>query len=261
MPFTLAHPAAVVPIARALKHRVSLSAMLAGTVVPDFRHIPQIPSFGIPSHSIPGMFTFCLPLGLIFYASFHGIFKRPLIALLPDGWASRVETLDASRRDWPQASIGTIVLSLLIGTATHLIWDSFTHPGPVVDQVALLRHPLLGHSVFGLLQYLCSVLGMGLLAVWLARWYRETPARPVPATLAAVQRVLAIGAMLVVSSAIALGYASALAAVAEPARPFRRFLVDVAFGGFCSLGLMLLTYSAWWYRFRRARSGVREAVD
>ena len=250
MPFTLAHPAAVVPIWRALKHRVSLSALLAGSVAPDFRHFPQLPSFGIPSHSIPGMFTFCLPLGLLFYVSFHGIFKRPLIALLPDGWASRVETLEASHRRWPRASVATVVLSLLAGTATHLIWDSFTHKEPVADHIPVLHHLLFGAPVYALLQYACSVLGMGLLAWWLERWYRETPPRPARPTLAPGHRVIAIASILTLSAVIAVAAGAAVAADAGPGLPRKKILFAAAFGGFCSLWLALLAFSAWWYRLR-----------
>jgi len=251
MPFTLVHPAAVVPISRALRHRVSLSALLAGSVVPDFRHFPQIPSFGIASHSLPGMFTFCLPLGLFFYVSFHGIFKPSLIALLPDGWRSRVETLEASHRRWPRSSIAVVILSLLAGTATHLIWDSFTHAEPVAEHVALLRHRLNGMPVFAILQYVCSLLGMGLLAVWLARWFRETAPGPARAGLSSTGRALAIGVILLGSTAIGLVVGTALAHGGEP---LRKVLIGAAFGTFCGLWLTLLAFSAWWYRFAPVRA-------
>jgi hypothetical protein len=260
MPFTLAHPAAVVPIARALKRRVSLSALLAGSVVPDFGYIPQLPSFGIPSHTVLGAFTFCLPLGLLFYLAFHGILKRPLIGLLPSNWAGRVATLDGSRRRWPEIPAWAVIASLLIGTATHLVWDSFTHPGPVADRIPILNLVVfslegLRVRVFRILQHVSTILGMGVMAWWLGCWYRETPGRPVRASLSAMHRVIAIGAILGVTSAIALACGAATAVGAGPILKFRSFLFGAALGGFCGLWLTLLAFSGWWYRFARFRTG------
>jgi len=259
MPFTLAHPAAVVPIARVLKRRVSLSALLAGSVVPDFGYIPQLPSFGISSHTVLGAFTFCLPLGLLFYLAFHGILKRPLIGLLPSSWAGRVETLDAARRRWPQVAAWAVIVSLLIGTATHLVWDSFTHPGPVTHRIPILNLVVfnlegLRVRVFRILQHLSTILGMGLMAWWLGRWYRETTGGSVRASLSAVHRWIAIAAILGVTSAIALACGAATAVGAGPILRFRSFLFGAALGGFCGLGLTLLGFSAWWYGLGRART-------
>jgi hypothetical protein len=265
MPFTLAHPAAVVPIARALRNRVSLSALLAGSVVPDFGYIPQIPSFGISSHTVLGAFTFCLPLGLLFYAAFHAILKRPLISLLPPSWASRVETLEASQCRWPQTPVGVVVVSLLVGTATHVLWDSFTHPGPMTERIPVLNLVVfnlegLRVRVFRILQHTCTVGGMALLAWWLARWYRETPGRPVASSLSTMHRVLAIAAILAVTSAISFACGAMTAVGAGPILKFRSFLFGAALGGFCGLWLTLLAYSAWWFRFERVRADSTNSI-
>lgn len=258
MPFTLSHCIAVVPIARVLKRRCSLSALLAGCVAPDFRHIPQLPSFGIPSHSIAGVFTFCLPLGLLFYLAFHGIMKRPLIALLPNGWACRIETLESSRRRWPDVSALTVALCVVAGAFTHLIWDAFTHPGWVVDHISILQYRVfhlegLHVPVFRILQHVSTVVGLVVLWRWLARWYREAPVGSVAASLPTRHRVLAIAAILSVTSVVALTFGAATIVGAGPILKLRAFLFGAALGSFCGLWSTLLAFSAWWYRFARSQ--------
>ena len=62
--------------------------------------------------------------------------------------------------------LAKIVLSILIGIATHILWDSFTHSGYwISDHLHFLRTvvsmPLFGpRPVFGILQYLSSAIGI-----------------------------------------------------------------------------------------------------
>jgi len=64
--------------------------------------------------------------------------------------------------------------AILLGVWTHLLWDSFTHgDGWMVHRVAALSAPLVigpyDGTVFHALQYLSSVIGLCVLAVWYAR--------------------------------------------------------------------------------------------
>src|SRR5437899_2378733 len=79
MPFTLSHPAAVIPVR---KYGV-LSALVVGSLAPDiFYFIPRVRQIGY-GHTLPGLFFFCLPLGLAVLCLFHIFLKRPLISLFP----------------------------------------------------------------------------------------------------------------------------------------------------------------------------------
>ena len=64
MPFTVSHIAAVLPGYRPLKRAHVLTAAVIGSMVPDFGLL--VPGFMArwQTHSLPGLFTFCLPIGL-----------------------------------------------------------------------------------------------------------------------------------------------------------------------------------------------------
>src|SRR5882757_2416325 len=80
MPFTLSHPAAVIPIRR----YGILSALVVGSLAPDILYfIPRVHHSGAYGHTLPGLFFFCLPLGLAALWLFHTFLKRPLISLFP----------------------------------------------------------------------------------------------------------------------------------------------------------------------------------
>jgi hypothetical protein len=171
MPFTLAHPAAVLPLRRApLMRTVPLILGAMSPDVPYFlpwriaKHIPQ----GM-THTLLGMFTLDLPFGILMLL-FVWLLRVPLAA--PLGPASRAKCLAALERfgsrpiNWLAAP-----LSLLVGSWTHLAWDSFTHAdGWMVSRVSALSAPVSFFSYTGelchLLQYASSVFGLAVLAVW-----------------------------------------------------------------------------------------------
>jgi preprotein translocase subunit SecG len=74
--------------------------------------------------------------------------------------------------------------AILVGTWTHLLWDSFTHDnGWVVRRVAALSAPITVGDYTGtmchILQYVSSVAGLLILAIWFRRL--PTPAVEPPA--------------------------------------------------------------------------------
>ncbi|MYY11935.1 DUF4184 family protein [Streptomyces sp. SID4919] len=211
MPFTLSHPAAVLPLLRPPFVPV---ALVAGAMAPDTPYF--LGTLGIPlsagdwyepflnattSHSPLGALTVSLPVALALAAGWL-LLRGPVTELLPrpaprpapaptapapaltpaptasatesaaavsvavsasDPWVRRVA--DVVRRG------GWLLLSALIGVATHLLWDSFTHlDGYVVTRVAFLRESGPGGTtVARLLQHLSTVVGLALLAVHLWR--------------------------------------------------------------------------------------------
>ena len=81
MPLTPTHILAILPIA-AVKHlSLPFSALVIGSMIPDFPlFVPLSPDYGT-THSVPGLLTACLPLGLGCFLVFQLLMKRPLFAL------------------------------------------------------------------------------------------------------------------------------------------------------------------------------------
>jgi len=172
MPFTLAHPAAVLPLRRIRLLRTV--PLVIGAMMPDVpyylpwriaRYIPPV------THTLLGTFTFDLPVGLLMLLLIW-LLREPLAA--PPGGRASAKCLAAIERfgshpvNWALAP-----LSIVVGTWTHIAWDSFTHAdGWMVSRVSALSAPVsfLGYTgeLCHVLQYASSVLGLTVLAIWFA---------------------------------------------------------------------------------------------
>ncbi|MGW5741252.1 DUF4184 family protein [Amycolatopsis sp. NPDC003861] len=171
MPFTLSHPAAVLPLAR---RPLVPSALVAGSVAPDlFWFVPRLPGVGLTkTHELTSALWLDPLLALALLAVFQLLLKRPLTALAPQRLAERLP------RDFRWNRPGWIALSLVLGAATHVGWDAFTHEN---DGFAFLRIPLVtGVDVGRLIQLISTLAGAAVLGWWLRRWYRTAPVTPAP---------------------------------------------------------------------------------
>jgi uncharacterized protein DUF4184 len=174
VPFTLSHPAAVLPLARG---PLAPSALVAGSVAPDlFWFVPRLPGVGLTkTHELTSVLWLDPLLALVLLAVFHVLLKRPLLALAPKPLAGR---LAAPARGFTWRRPGWLAVSLVLGAATHVGWDAFTHED---DGFPFLRIPLVtGVDVGRLIQLVSTLAGAGILGWWLLRWYRRAPAEPAP---------------------------------------------------------------------------------
>jgi hypothetical protein len=178
VPFTLAHPAAVLPLAR---RPLVASALVAGAVAPDLLYVDPIYRFA--TQYINGNFTLTLTheftsafwldplLALLLLAVFDLVLKRPLIALAPASLAARLPAATG----FPPLLWS--VVSAVLGALTHVLWDSFTHgDGYFVRQLpGVFRATVTpAWDVNRILQYVSTLGGCLVLAIWLYRWYRRT---------------------------------------------------------------------------------------
>lgn len=177
MPFTLSHAAAAWPFRRT---RLEFSALVTGCFAPDFAYFMFLRPHGHYGHTLPGIFVFDLPVSLVVLGLFHAFVKWPSTMFLPRPVRSRMNTCDEAFTFWPPSRLANIVLSILIGTCTHIAWDSFTHNSfwPY-KHLSILRKivqvPVLGNvGVYQLLQYGSTLFGLVFLAIWILHWYRTT---------------------------------------------------------------------------------------
>jgi hypothetical protein len=184
MPFTVSHVAAVLPAYRVLSRAHLFTAAVVGSMVPDLGLLlPGAPG-RLETHSLPGLFTFCVPVGLAVYWLTLTLIKPAILEIVPDGAYARLLAAHAtaprpSLRGWLY-----VALVILAGAAIHVLWDSFTHenaPGvrmfPVLDEFG---PEIGGHSLqlYHWLQYGSSVVGLVAVTIAMLLWLAHAPQLP-----------------------------------------------------------------------------------
>ncbi|MFE6056914.1 DUF4184 family protein, partial [Kitasatospora sp. NPDC056446] len=198
MPFTLSHPAAVLPLLRRAGVRGPLvaSALVAGSMAPDVPFfaeslLPGVYGHGGLTHRWWAVPTLDVAIAGALVAGWHGLLRGPLVALLPERWAGGAEALTVRRVGagagaGMDAGAGTgagaawFVASAAIGAATHVGWDAFTHGGRLgVRLLPVLDRRVAGVPVYEALQYGSSALALVAMGGWAARAVRAAePMRP-----------------------------------------------------------------------------------
>lgn len=207
MPFTLCHPAIVLPLHRYARGFTSLPALVIGSMAPDFVYFFSFGVSGPFSHSFPGIFLYCVPAGAALYALYCALIRAPLRAWLPGAVRARM----GPQSGWPvrgARAAAVVLASLAAGAASHIVWDGFTHPNTaIVNYWDVLRVPVRLGAVevplFKVLQHMSSLVGFVVIATFSRRWYARTPPlAPVSEAMSVRQRWLAFG---VVAGAAVLG--------------------------------------------------------
>jgi hypothetical protein len=187
VPFTLAHPAAILPL-RHLRY-LRTAPLIIGAIAPD------LPSYGPmrytgyllhETHRLRGSWSIDLPLGFAVLLLVF-VLRRPLTVLLPA--RSRGLCLQALA-PYAQRPLEWLLAlpAILIGVWTHLLWDSLTHSdGWMVRRIEVLSRvvtigPYTG-ELCHVLQYVSSVAGLAIMAVWY--WRLRAPPAALTRTAAA----------------------------------------------------------------------------
>src|SRR5450432_50674 len=182
VPFTPAHAAAAIPFRRS---RLVPSALVIGTFAPDFEYLLRLAPRGRFGHTPLGALVLTLPVALLVLWTFHSFVEQPAAMLLPEALRRRLPNASDKFRFGGPARFLLIIASILVGIATHLLWDSFTHPNTwPYRHWTILRHPftlpIAGEMpLYKILQHGSTVVGMGIVAVWVVIWFRTSP----PSTL------------------------------------------------------------------------------
>lgn len=183
MAFTLAHMAAALPFYRCQKW-LNVEALFIGTMLPDLPYfLNNNPMVAQHSHQWIGLLTYCLPWGLAVFVLWHWLLKSALIALIQPWQRVQQSQFSSIQPDMPQYPFGLwlaarmqkygifwlkVVLGLLLGSITHLLWDGTTHPDGFIAIQLGLQYPVpiayLGDIPMArFLQYVTSIFALILL--------------------------------------------------------------------------------------------------
>ncbi len=242
MPFTLSHAAAALPFRR---FPLIPSAVVIGTLAPDFEYFLLFVPMDRYGHTLIGIFLLTLPLGLLVFWIFHNFVKRPAIMLFPDPIQRRLANHLAPFQLGSMRSLLLVVFSILVGAASHVLWDSFTHrSGWFYGHWELMRRtadlPVLGHlPYYKVFQHASTVLGLGILFLWLVWWYlTSTPtAQPLADAPSGSRRFRTVAALTAIFCTGALVRATLAAQGPAGNFNFREFLVEA---------VVTATALAWW---------------
>jgi hypothetical protein len=176
MPFTVSHAAAVLPLHRLSKHKLPLTALMVGSMAPDFGYFFSHDASRALTHSFTGLFIFALPMGLFIWLFYVAFLEKATITLLSDRWHTRFAHTDAIT--W--SLIARASIAIVLGAVTHVLWDAFTHRATFVTKaIPALLGPTPGFAwlpIYHLLHALSSVAGLVILVRW-ARHLHRQPAK------------------------------------------------------------------------------------
>jgi hypothetical protein len=257
LPFTLSHAVAVLPAVRTDgtgRGPLVPAVLVAGSFAPDMTYyaasvLSGAMAFGDVTHSLWGVLT----IDVVVAWALVGLWllvREPLVALLPRARQGRVAAL--TRCGTPRARVTPSLLgrwyaSAVLGSATHVVWDAFTH----LDQWGMRVFPALGKEVAGspmywYMQYGGSAVAAVVIAVFLLFALRRAPRGEVVgvAALSVRDRWLA-GAVIGGCAAVAAVQRASRwwaywGSVAEP----WELLPTVCFGAGAGLVLGVLLYAA-----------------
>jgi len=239
MPITPAHAAAAWPLHRAFR-RLPAAALVIGTMAPDLEYVLRMMPYGKFGHSPQGLFLFCLPATLIVWWAWRAAIRPALTPLLPAGIRAAAEAPPPGRAS---DAVPLAVMAALLGAATHILWDGFTHATgwAVALFPVMMRAPARfpGLPWFALGQYVSSVVGGLITLAWILAEWRRWPAearRFAPGEGARLARV----ALFVAAVSLGVGAVNATFATAWTAR-----LGRAAVGTMAGVGVSLSIYAIW----------------
>jgi hypothetical protein len=232
MPFTLSHPAAVIPFCKAASHPIFLLAMVVGSISPDFGYYLRVFLLATFSHTVVGSVLVCVPVGLLMLVCIFAT-RRAILWLVP----SRLRLILDKVLQVPSKNKTMFVLQvsfwIWVGSLTHILWDSFTHKtGWFVEHFHVLRTTFalrdgLEFPVYYILQQASTVIGLLIVLFFAFRLLREVSPSEEDRKGDSL-RYLFWGPLIVASLLIALPFAISHSSAHAGLLAFRVFVFQLA---------------------------------
>lgn len=121
MPFTLSHAVLAPPISKLTGHMLPVAALAIGCMVPDLYRLFTQEQSNV-THLWTSLIHPNLWIGLGFCALWYGIYRPAMYRFVGIQHDLNLHSFGSVIK-----FIITVCVALIIGTATHLIWDGLTH--------------------------------------------------------------------------------------------------------------------------------------
>ncbi len=185
MPLTIAHTAAALPFRKFCPRFLNFPALVAGTMAPDLAYPFHLFQLSAQAHSFTLDFLLNLPAGICLLVVYN-LSKNAIASQLPsphrEYWTApvgnNVQYIKSLFAPW---AILSLSFSILLGAATHIAWDSFTHlHGLAVDTIPFLSSELINFGqidlkVYKFLQYFSSAVGLAIVWFFYKELLKEQP--------------------------------------------------------------------------------------
>ena len=121
MPFTISHAVLAPPIAKLTGYRLPISALAIGSMTPDLYRLFTSESYDT-SHQWQGLIVPNLLIGLAFCLLWYGLYRPAIFR-----WIGMLKPIDWGSFDKMLGFILSMIMALIVGISSHLIWDGLTH--------------------------------------------------------------------------------------------------------------------------------------
>lgn len=180
MPFTFAHPAIVLPLAKLPKRWISTTGLIIGSMAPDFEYFLRMETVSEHSHTIPGTFYFSLPISLVVAFIFHQVVRNALIDHLPNEIFYRFRRFKSFNwQEYVRKHFVIVTLSILVGALSHIFLDSFTYSEGFFAQLFHLNDlSVYNYPAYRIVQHGGTVLGFAYMGWVIFRMDKTAGNRP-----------------------------------------------------------------------------------
>lgn len=190
MPFTFAHPAIVLPLSRSKWFH--MPALIVGSITPDFEYFFRMRVHSDCSHSPEGILWFNLPVGILLLLAYIFIVQKPLLNASPPFLQARIEPTRLLWHQWY-----ALLICLLIGIGSHLLWDAFTHEtGYFTQRIGWLRetHAIGSWAIpgFKIAQHSSTFVGLVVVAVYFFQLPKQFNTKHINWTFWSISMLVAI---------------------------------------------------------------------
>lgn len=169
MPFTVSHLVVAPPLAKLVGQRIPMGAFAIGAMTPDLYRLFTTATYNL-SHQWQGLYSIDLVIGLFFCGLWYLLYRPVLYRFFNITDPLAIHSFTHACR-----FILLLCIGIMIGAATHLIWDGLTHldfrtiafSDYLSQQVFLFDSPYPMHRV---LQIASSIVALPILT-WMGLHY------------------------------------------------------------------------------------------